>query len=123
MIAWGQQPENDVAPVLGNELTPDVRVVIDISGSMKKNDPNYLRRSALELLIQLFPEGSTAGVWTFGQWVNNLVPSNTVTTAWRANASAQAEKISSVALRTNIPAALEKAMADVKSKGTDYSIH
>jgi len=65
MIAWGQQPENDVAPVLGNELTPDVRVVIDISGSMKKNDPNYLRRSALELLIQLFSQGSKAVVWTF----------------------------------------------------------
>ena len=123
MFAWGQQPVNPVAPVLGNELTPDVRVVIDISGSMKKNDPNYLRRPALELLIQLFPEGSKAGVWTFGQWVNNLVSSNTVNTAWRTNASAQVEKISSVALRTNIPAALEKAMADVKSIGTDYSIH
>lgn len=122
-FAWGQQIDNGTVSLADSELTPDVRIVIDISGSMKKNDPNYLRRPALELLVQLFPEGSKAGVWTFGQWVNNLVPSNTVNTDWRANASAQAEKISSVALRTNIPAALEKAMADVGKMDAGYSVH
>ena len=44
---------------------PDVRVIIDISGSMKLNDPQNLRRPALELLVRLFPAGAKAGVWTF----------------------------------------------------------
>ena len=53
--------------------SPDVRLVIDISGSMKKNDPENLRIPAVNMLTELVPEGSSAGVWTFGQWVNNLV--------------------------------------------------
>jgi uncharacterized protein (TIGR03503 family) len=118
-----EQAANGAVALANSETTPDIRIVIDISGSMKKNDPNYLRRPALELLVQLFPEGSKAGVWTFGQWVNNLVPRDTVDTAWRANASAQAVNISSVALRTNIPAALEKAMADVAKMDANYSTH
>ncbi|MEH6910006.1 MAG: vWA domain-containing protein [Oceanicoccus sp.] len=122
-FTWGQQAANETVALTDGVMTPDVRIVIDISGSMKKNDPNYLRRPALELLVQLFPEGSKAGVWTFGQWVNNLVPRDTVDANWRANASAQAENISSVALRTNIPAALEKAMADVAKMDANYSTH
>jgi len=58
----------------GQPDTADVRVLIDISGSMKKNDPNNLRRPALRLLVGLLPEDSRAGVWTFGQYVNMQVP-------------------------------------------------
>lgn len=93
-------------------MKPDVRVIIDISGSMKQNDPNNLRRPALELLVQLFPEGSRAGVWTFGQWVNNLVKSQVVTDSWRVSARKQAQKINSVGLFTNIPAAINTALRD-----------
>ena len=102
---------------------PDVRVIIDISGSMKQNDPQNLRRPALELLVQLFPEGSKAGVWTFGQWVNNLVPSKTVDQAWRDNAAEQALKINSVGLRTNIPDALLRAVDDAKNEDPAYRPH
>lgn len=106
-----------------SQRTPDVRVIIDISGSMKQNDPLNLRRPALELLVQLFPEGSRAGVWTFGQWVNNLVPSDTVNQPWRDKASAQAVKINSVALRTNIPEALKKAVDDIDRLDPAYKVH
>jgi hypothetical protein len=83
--------DNDAASINSGDidntqLIPDVRVIIDISGSMKHNDPNNLRKPALELLVKLFPEGSKAGVWTFGQWVNNLVPSESVNKPWRDNA-------------------------------------
>ena len=113
----------DKLSITDAELIPDVRVIIDISGSMKKNDPQNLRRPALELLVQLFPEGSKAGVWTFGQWVNNLVPSKNVDSTWRTAAFPQAAKINSVALRTNIPAALEKAMDDIGNLDPRYKVH
>jgi len=45
----------------------DVRVLIDVSGSMKQNDPHKLRAPALRLLVGLLPEGSESGIWTFGQ--------------------------------------------------------
>jgi len=90
----------------------DVRLVIDISGSMKQNDPKNLRRPALELLVQVVPEKSKAGVWTFGQAVNTLVPHQVVTDKWRKDAAKQVNQIGSVALYTNIGEALEKAAYD-----------
>ena len=116
------QPASDTT-VIGSGASPDVRVIIDISGSMKQNDPQNLRRPALELLVQLFPPGSKAGVWTFGQWVNNLVPSREVDQQWRDAALAQAPKINSVALHTNIPAALLKAVDDIDKLDPNYQVH
>ncbi|MDQ7050607.1 MAG: hypothetical protein Q9M92_14180 [Enterobacterales bacterium] len=52
----------------------DVRLLIDISGSMKKNDPNNLRIPALQLVTNLLPKGADAGVWAFGRYVNMMVP-------------------------------------------------
>jgi outer membrane biosynthesis protein TonB len=89
---------------------PDVRLVIDISGSMKKNDPQNLRVPAVRLLTNLMPTGSRAGIWTFGQYVNNLLPVKTVDAAWAAQATAAAGQINSLGAFTNIPDALTKAM-------------
>jgi len=102
------------------QLPPDVRVIIDISGSMKQNDPNNLRQPALELLVQLLPEGSKAGVWTFGKNINMLVPHRPVTGRWREDATAKAAKINSVGLFTNIGEALEKAGYDVDRPSKKY---
>lgn len=102
----------------------DIRVLIDVSGSMKQNDPRDLRRPAMDLLVQLFPEGSRGGVWTFGHYVNMLVPHASVDQAWREKAAAKSKSVNSVALHTNIGLALEKANydADLKQfpKSADY---
>ncbi|MGH1438814.1 MAG: VWA domain-containing protein [Cellvibrionaceae bacterium] len=90
----------------------DVRIVIDISGSMKKNDPKNLRRPALDMLVKLLPEESKAGVWTFGQYVNMLVKHRPVDSAWKQEADNDAGSINSIAQFTNIGEALEKAAYD-----------
>lgn len=97
---------------LAAKAPADVRMVIDVSGSMKQNDPKNLRRPALELLVQVVPEKSKAGVWTFGQAVNQLVPHQAVSDKWRKEAAKQVNQIGSVALYTNIGEALEKAAYD-----------
>ena len=96
------------------ELPPnaDVRILIDISGSMKKSDPEDLRKPALNLITELLPEGSRAGVWTFGQYVNMLVPYGRVDETWRADARKKSSLINSVAMHTNIGAALERSAED-----------
>lgn len=91
---------------------PDVRLVIDVSGSMKRNDPNNLRQPAVDLLVRLLPENSKAGVWTFGKFVNMLVPHGQVDDPWRELAKARAHDINSVGLFTNIGEALERAAFD-----------
>ncbi|MDG1293021.1 MAG: VWA domain-containing protein, partial [Pseudomonadales bacterium] len=98
------------------EPNADIRVLIDVSGSMKQNDPKNLRRPALDLLVQLFPSDSRAGVWTFGKYVNMLVPHDTVSTRWRDQSANKSRLINSVALHTNIGLALEKAIYDQEQK-------
>lgn len=99
----------------------DVRVVIDISGSMKKTDPTNLRKPAVDLIVRLLPNDSKAGIWTFGQSVNMLVAHRTVDDAWRKEAVAKAESINSIALYTNIGAALEKSSVIKTAPG--YETH
>lgn len=97
------------APELVLADKTDVRIIVDISGSMKDNDPDNLRQPAVRLLAQMLPAGATAGVWTFGQYVNMLVPHREVTDQWRAVARETSAQINSVALRTNLGKAIEVA--------------
>lgn len=102
-------------------LPADVRVVIDISGSMKQNDPNNLRQPALELLMRLLKDDSKAGVWTFGQYVNMLVPHKPVNDSWRQLAATKTDQINSVGLFTNIGQALENAAYDHKTPNGEFN--
>lgn len=110
-----------IADVVDASEGADIRLLIDISGSMKKNDPANLRIPAVNLLTELIPDGDEAGIWTFGQWVNNLVKRKAVDDEWRLNAKEKAQKINSVALYTNIGAVLEKASDDFYKEDVDFS--
>lgn len=105
------------------EVKPDVRVLIDISGSMKENDPNNLRVPALNLLVDLLPEDSRAGVWTFGAYVNLLVPHEKVNEDWRRLARSHSRDITSNALFTDIENALERSTYDAKRKREGFERH
>ena len=98
----------------------DLRIIVDISGSMKKTDPNNLRRSAVRLLAGLVPEGSRAGIWNFGKQVNMSVKIDTVNDAWRKLARAESKKISSAGLYTNIESVLRKASFDWRKPDPRY---
>ncbi|MDY6797643.1 MAG: vWA domain-containing protein [Pseudomonadota bacterium] len=101
----------------------DVRLIVDISGSMKKTDPDNLRRPAVRLLAGMLPGDASAGLWTFGQYVNMLVPHGTVDEAWRETVRARSAGINSVALRTNLGKAIEVASDDYYSNGTLENTH
>ncbi|MDR5901155.1 VWA domain-containing protein [Halomonas icarae] len=93
------------------EERPEVRVIIDVSGSMRANDPDRLRASALELLVSLLPEGTSAGVWTFGETVANPLPSGEVNAVWRRRAQALGPALAGVQPYTDIEAAVRRAAA------------
>ena len=97
----------------------DIRVLIDVSGSMKKNDPQNLRAPALRLLVGLMPEGTEAGVWTFAEHVNMQVRQGRVNAGWKKLARSESKYIHSRGLYTNIEDALSKATADWKGKSTN----
>ncbi len=101
----------------------DARILIDISGSMRQNDPKNLRRPALRLLVGLLPDEARAGVWTFGQYVNMQVPLGQVDEAWRERARTGAAKIGSPGQFTNIEEVLKRAIADWEGASRVYQRH
>lgn len=108
----GQGQESPSAELPVSPPSSDVRILIDISGSMKKNDPNNLRRPALNMLSRLIPDGSQSGVWTFGQYINMLVKHRLVDDEWREEALIKVNQINSVGKFTNIGEVLDKAAYD-----------
>lgn len=99
----------------GKSQPYDVRIIVDISGSMKNTDPSNLRIPALNLLLELMPEGAQAGIWTFGRYVNNLLPVAPVNDQWRQQAKQAAMTINSVGLKTNLTGALNDAAWGLKA--------
>jgi len=100
--------------ILGNNALPvkDIRIVIDMSGSMKKNDPLNHRTKAVQLFSEVLPDGIQSGIWTFAAEVNMLIKHGTVTKNWKKSAFNKANKIHSYGLYTNIEKALKKSTYD-----------
>ncbi len=111
------------SPVFARQAVNDVRVLIDISGSMKQNDPRNLRRPALRLLVGLLPRDTRAGVWTFARSVKARIPLGRVDRRWKQKALAAASRIGSPGQRTDIAAALRRATRDWKSASQNQTRH
>ncbi len=114
---------NSAEEVISEDASADTRVLIDVSGSMKQNDPKNLRQPALRLLVGLLPKESRAGVWTFGQYVNEEIPLGKVDEGWRERARAASSKIHSRGLYTDIEEALKRSSADWKQADSKYTRH
>lgn len=97
----------------------DVRVIVDVSGSMRHNDPDQLSGSALELLVALLPSGVHGGVWTFGERVDNPLPVSPIDADWREQALALKPALVDYQLFTDI----EAAVRDAASQGDDGQRH
>ena len=91
---------------------PDIRVLIDVSGSMKKTDPPNLRVPALKLLAELLPAGASAGVWLFAEGVTPLLPVAKIDANWKLRARQGAARIHSQGQFTDIEQALRVASKD-----------
>ena len=120
LLLWLSGPSSAASAVPQHA---DVRVLIDISGSMRQNDPANLRRPALRMLAGLMQPGTRAGVWTFARWVNNLVPVAEVDAAWKQRVVALSEQIASPGQFTNIEEVLDKASNDWSGAATTHSRH
>lgn len=94
---------------ISNAQLDDIRIVIDVSGSMVKTDPHNLRQPALRMISGLIPSGASAGVWTFGRYTNMEVKWGKVDESWRQSAASGAMAIHSRGQFTNIQSALVRA--------------
>lgn len=101
----------------------DVRVLIDISGSMKQNDPQNLRRPALRMLVGLLQPGTRAGVWTFAKWSNPLVPLAEVDEAWKKKALSLSQQIQSPGMFTDVERVLGDALQGWSGEPVTHNRH
>lgn len=88
---------------------PELHVLIDVSGSMKKTDPENLRKPALRLLGDLVPEQSRVQVDLFGNRITTVLPASRATGETKRAMREAAGRIRSNEPFTDIPAALEAA--------------
>ncbi|WP_295404950.1 vWA domain-containing protein [uncultured Thiocystis sp.] len=103
--------------------TPEVRILIDVSGSMKRNDPQNLRIPALRLVNELLPEGARAGVWLFAEKTEILAPPGPVDDQWKTRTRARLEHIHSRGLFTDIEQAITAAVAGWETPTADSERH
>jgi len=108
---------------LTNPKQKDIRVIIDMSGSMKKNDPKNHRTKAVQLFSEILPADVMAGIWTFASDVNMLVKHEMVTPAWKKKAFNEAKRIHSKGLYTNIEKALSIATRNLQDKAPTRERH
>lgn len=101
----------------------EVQVLIDVSGSMKQNDPRNLRIDASKLLISLLPEGAKVSIWLFAEKTAALTHSDAVDAEWKKQALKSTSQIHSQGLYTNIEDAIQTVLSDgFKGKGAKHLI-
>ena len=88
----------------------EIQVLIDVSGSMKQNDPNNLRISATELLINLLPNGAKAGLWLFSEKTQSLSKTEAIDAQWREQALQASQSIHARGVYTDIESAIDTVM-------------
>ncbi len=102
---------------------PELQILIDVSGSMKHNDPNNLRIPALKLLVNLLPEGTNVGIWLFAEKARVLVKTGVVDEEWKTKALSKIKKIHSFGLFTNIEEAIQQSSKVWFNKTEDQPRH
>jgi Mg-chelatase subunit ChlD len=100
-------------------LTKDVVLVLDNSGSMKKNDPNFLVNKAVKEFISQQDENTRVGIVIFDQDVRLPVPLTDASLANRELILNSVEEINYKGLFTDSPAGIERAIYELKNNGRD----
>ncbi len=103
-----------------NQTPLDLRILIDISGDVRQSMPAGQHLDAVAMLLDQLPEGSRAGIWTFGKYTNHLVTYGRVDAQWHALADASLPSIRSVASWRDISRVIADATFDRARSGDGY---
>ena len=107
--------------VFASTVPKDIVLMIDNSGSMKENDPNFLTKNAVTEFVSKLSEDTRFAVLFFDQEVNLALPLTTVSEAAQEDILASFENLDFQGKFTDIPAAIERAIYELKTKGREES--
>jgi pSer/pThr/pTyr-binding forkhead associated (FHA) protein/Mg-chelatase subunit ChlD len=100
-------------------LTKDVVLVLDNSGSMKKNDPDFLVSKAVKEFISQQDANTRVGIVIFDQGVRLPVTLTDASLANRETILNSIEEINYKGLFTDSPAGIERAIYELKNNGRE----
>ncbi len=100
-------------------LIKDVILVLDNSGSMKKNDPQFLTKHAVTEFINNLDESTRVSIVIFDQDVRTAVPLTEISSSSRQGLLDSLSQINYKGLYTNSPAAIESAIYDLKNNARE----
>ena len=95
----------------------DIIVLLDNSGSMRQSDPSFALKGAVTKFFANLPAETRAGVLIFDQKVSYPVPLANVDAAVQGAVKESLLKVDYHGQYTNIPAAMERAIYELKSSG------
>ena len=114
----GIKSATDISPaVSGNDIEKDIILVLDNSGSMRQNDPGFLAKQAVMEFISGLDEATRLAIIIFDQDVSLAVPLTEVTLAGRDGLLSSLDQITYRGLFTDSPAAMERAIYELKNNG------
>lgn len=109
----------EISMIAESSLIKDVVLVLDNSGSMKKNDPQFLTNNAVTEFINNLDESTRAAIVIFDQDVRMAVPLTDISPTSRQGLLDSLSQINYKGLYTNSPAAIESAIYDLKNNGRE----
>jgi len=110
-------PDNAAAA----EQPRDVVLVLDNSGSMKKNDPDHLTVPAVKEFVSRLEPDTRLGIIIFDQDVRLAMPLSPLSEESREQISKSLGEINYKGLFTDSPAAIERAIYELKNNGRKNS--
>jgi hypothetical protein len=90
----------------------EIQVLIDVSGSMKQNDPHNLRVEATRLMINLLPDKISTAIWLFDENTKKLTETDAVDANWKNQAIKLSSGIHSKGLYTDLEKAIQTVLKD-----------
>ena len=99
----------------------DVMLVLDNSGSMKKNDPQFLTKAAVEQFIERLDESTRVGVVIFDQKVRLAEPLTELTAEGRTKILGSLDLIDYRGQLTDSPSGVERAIYELRNGAREDS--
>ncbi len=114
-------PAEDAFPVTtvttGSPLKKDVVLVLDNSGSMKKNDPQFIGKQAAVKFIERLDEATRVAIIIFDKAIRLVVPLTEVNDSTRGDMLKSLDQLDYKGPWTESPAAIERAIYELKTNG------
>jgi hypothetical protein len=120
VCGWGVFAQEGEAPGANKTLKVDVLFLLDNSGSMIANDPQFITREVVTKFMMNLKEGFRVGMVTFDQEATLIEALSSIDTAADGERFMKSlERIDYKGQFTNTPSGVERAIYELKSNGRE----